>query len=122
MVHINRPSRLTLLASRRPPSHFPRTDIVGEEGLEIEIIQIEFPINPSQRRVAATQGREMQTKTRFTIQVPGGTTVGCDTAEQVLDALNDLKNAEGVTVTDLQTGMGGLTREALEELANGERE
>jgi hypothetical protein len=56
------------------------------------------------------------------IQVPGGTNVGCDTAEQVLDALNDLKNAEGVTVVDLQTGMSELTREALEELANGERE
>jgi hypothetical protein len=56
------------------------------------------------------------------IQVPGGTNVGCDTAEQVLDALNDLKSAEGVTVVDLQTGMSELTREALEELANGERE
>jgi hypothetical protein len=72
--------------------------------------------------MAVAQGREMQAKTRFTIQVPGGATVGCDTAEQVLDALNDLKSAEGVTVTDLQTGMGGLTREALEELANAERE
>ncbi len=56
------------------------------------------------------------------IHVPGGTDVGCDTAEQVLDALNDLKNAEGVTVADLQTGMSELTREALEELANEERE
>jgi hypothetical protein len=64
----------------------------------------------------------MQPKTRFRIQVPGGTDIGCDTAEQVLDALNDLKNAEGVTVADLQTGMSGLTREALEELANDERE
>ena len=64
----------------------------------------------------------MQPKTRFRIQVPGGTDIGCDTAEQVLDALNDLKNAEGVTVADLQTGMSGLTREALEELANSERE
>ena len=64
----------------------------------------------------------MQPKTRFMIQVPGGTTIGCDTAEQVLDALNDLKNAKGVTVADLQTGMSELTREALEELANGERE
>lgn len=61
-------------------------------------------------------------KTRFLIQVPGGTNVGCDTADDVLDALNDLKNAEGVTVSDLQTGMGELTREALEELANNERE
>jgi hypothetical protein len=64
----------------------------------------------------------MQPKTRFMIQVPGGTNIGCDTAEQVLDALNDLKNAEGVTVADLQTGMSGLTRAALEELANSERE
>jgi hypothetical protein len=56
------------------------------------------------------------------IQVPGGTNIGCDTAEQVLDALNNLKNADGVTVADLQTGMSELTREALEELANGERE
>jgi hypothetical protein len=56
------------------------------------------------------------------IQVPGGTNVGCDTADQVLDVLNDLKNAEGVTVSDLQTGMGELTREVLEELANDERE
>jgi len=64
----------------------------------------------------------MQSKTRFLIQVPGETNVGCDTADQVLDVLNDLKNAEGVTVSDLQTGMGELTREALEELANDERE
>jgi hypothetical protein len=64
----------------------------------------------------------MQPKTRFMIQVPGGANIGCDTAEQVLDALNDLKNAEGITVADLQTGMSELTREALEELANGERE
>jgi hypothetical protein len=61
-------------------------------------------------------------KTRFMIQVPGGTNIGCDTAEQVLDALNNLKNAQGVTVADLQTGMSELTREALEELANDERE
>ena len=64
----------------------------------------------------------MEPKTRFLIQVPGGTNVGCDTADQVLDVLNDLKNAEGVTVADLQTGMGELTREALVELANDERE
>ena len=64
----------------------------------------------------------MPPKTRFLIKVPGGTDVGCDTAEQVLDALNDLKTSEGVTVADLQTGMTELTREALEELANGERE
>jgi hypothetical protein len=56
------------------------------------------------------------------IQVPGGTDVGCDTADQVLDALDKLKDTQGVTVADLQTGMGGLTREALEELANDERE
>jgi hypothetical protein len=56
------------------------------------------------------------------IHVPGGTDVGCDTADQILDALNGLKNAEGVTVADLQTGMSDLTREAIEELANDERE
>jgi hypothetical protein len=56
------------------------------------------------------------------IQVPGGTNVGCDTADQVLDALDKLKDTKGVTVADLQTGMGELTREALEELANDERE
>jgi hypothetical protein len=61
-------------------------------------------------------------KTRFMIQVPGGTNVGCDTADEVLDALDKLKDTKGVTVADLQTGMGGLTREALEELANDERE
>ncbi|MEA2804667.1 MAG: hypothetical protein QOG78_1086 [Rhodospirillaceae bacterium] len=64
----------------------------------------------------------MQPKTRFMIQVPGGTNVGCDTADQVLDALDKLKDTKGVAVTDLQTGMGELTREALEELANDERE
>ena len=72
--------------------------------------------------MTTTQGRDMQPKTRFMIQVPGGTNIGCDTAEQVLDALNDLKNAEGVIVADLQTGMNELTREAIEELANEERE
>ena len=64
----------------------------------------------------------MQPQTRFLIKVPAGSDVGCDTADQVLDVLNNLKNAEGVTVSDLQTGMGELTREALEELANDERE
>jgi hypothetical protein len=64
----------------------------------------------------------MPPKTRFLIQVPGRANVGCDTADEVLDALNDLKNTQGVTVADLQTGMKDLTREALEELANGERE
>ena len=64
----------------------------------------------------------MPSKTRFVIHVPGRTDIGCDTAEQVLDALNDLPNTEGVTVADLQTGMRELTREVLEELANGERE
>jgi hypothetical protein len=61
-------------------------------------------------------------KTRFTIQVPGKTSIGCNTADEVLDALNDLKDAQGVTVDDLQTGMKDLTREAIEELANDERE
>ena len=64
----------------------------------------------------------MPPKTRFMIHVPGRTDIGCDTAEQVLDALNDLESTEGVTVADLQTGMRELTREVLEELANGERE
>ena len=64
----------------------------------------------------------MPPKTRFVIRIPGKADVGCDTAEQVLDALNDLKNAKGVTVADLQTGMKELTREALEGLANEERE
>ena len=64
----------------------------------------------------------MPPKTRFVIHVPGKTDIGCDTADQVLDALNDLKNAGGVTVSDLQTGMKELSREAIEELANGERE
>ena len=64
----------------------------------------------------------MPPKTRFVIHVPGGTDIGCDTAEQVLDALNDLKSTEGVTVADLQTGMKEVSREGLEEIANGERE
>jgi len=64
----------------------------------------------------------MQPKTRFLIRVPGGTDFGCDTADQVLDVLNGLKDAKGVTVSDLQTGMSELTREGLEELANDERE
>jgi hypothetical protein len=61
-------------------------------------------------------------KTRFMIQVPGGASIGCNTADEVLDALNDLKSTQGVTVSDLQTGMKDLTREAIEELANDERE
>jgi hypothetical protein len=56
------------------------------------------------------------------IHVPKRTDIRCDTAEQVLDALNDLKSTVGVTVADLQTGMKELTPERLEELANGERE
>lgn len=64
----------------------------------------------------------MPPKTRFVIHVPGRADIGCDTADQVLDALNDLKNAEGVTVADQQTGMKELTREAIEALANDERE
>jgi ubiquinone/menaquinone biosynthesis C-methylase UbiE len=66
--------------------------------------------------------RKDMPKTRFVIRVPGKTDVGCDTADQVLDALNNLKNAKGVTVADLQTGMNELSQEALEELANEERE
>ena len=47
----------------------------------------------------------MPPKTRFVIRVPGRADVGFDTAEQVLDALNDLKNAKGVTVADLQAAL-----------------
>ncbi len=64
----------------------------------------------------------MPPKTRFLIHVPGRTDIGCDTAAQVLDALNDLKKAEGVTVADQQTGMKEVSREAIEALANDERE
>ena len=64
----------------------------------------------------------MPPKTRFLIQVPGERGIGCNTADEVLDALDDVKNAKGVTVADLQTGMSELSREAIEELANGERE
>jgi hypothetical protein len=71
--------------------------------------------------VAVTEEGNMS-KTRFTIRVPGGKDIGCDTADEVLDALNDLKDTKGVTVADQQTGMKELTREALEALANEERE
>lgn len=64
----------------------------------------------------------MPPKTRFVIHVPGRADVGCDTADEVLDVLNDLESAEGVTVADLQTGMKELSREAIEALANDERE
>ena len=64
----------------------------------------------------------MPPKTRFVIHVPGRTDIGCDTADEVLDALNGLKSTEGVTVADLQTGMKKLSREAIEALANDERE
>jgi hypothetical protein len=64
----------------------------------------------------------MPPKTRFVIHVPGRADIGFDTAEQVLDALNDLQSTEGVTVADLQTGMKEVSREGLEELANAERE
>lgn len=64
----------------------------------------------------------MPPKTRFVIQVPGKADIGCDTADAVLDALNDLKDAKGVIVSDLQTGMKELSREAIEALANEERE
>jgi hypothetical protein len=56
------------------------------------------------------------------IHVPGESEIGCNTADEVLDALNGLKSADGVTVADLQTGMKDLAREAIEELANDERE
>ena len=64
----------------------------------------------------------MPPKTRFVIQVPGKADIGCDTADAVLDALNDLKDAKGAVVSDLQTGMKELSREAIEALANEERE
>ena len=64
----------------------------------------------------------MQPKKRFLIKVPGGTDLERDTADQVLDVLDDLKNVKGVAVSDLQTGMVELSREGLEELANDERE
>lgn len=64
----------------------------------------------------------MPPKTRFVIRVPGRADVGCDTADEVLDVLNDLKSTEGVTVADLQTGMKELSRDAIEALANDERE
>ncbi len=60
--------------------------------------------------------------TRFTIHVPGRPEIGCNTADEVLDALNDLKGTKGVTVSDLQTGMRDLDRESIVELANAERE
>jgi len=64
----------------------------------------------------------MPSKTRFTIQVPGKDNIGCNTADEVIDALNALKSSKGVTVADLQTGLKDLSREAIEELANAERE
>lgn len=64
----------------------------------------------------------MPPKTRFLIHVPGRADIGYDTAEDVLDALNDLKSTDGVTVEDVQTGLKEVTRAGLEELANGERE
>jgi hypothetical protein len=64
----------------------------------------------------------MPPKTRFVIHIPGKADIGCDTADAVLDALNDLKDAKGVIVADLQTGMKELSREAIEALANEERE
>ena len=64
----------------------------------------------------------MPPKTRFVIRVPGKADIGCNTADEVLDALNDLKSTDGVTVADLQTGMKELSREAIVALANDERE
>jgi hypothetical protein len=69
-----------------------------------------------------TEEKDMPPKTRFVIHVPGKADIGCDTADAVLDALNDLKDAKGVIVADLQTGMKELSREAIEALANEERE
>jgi hypothetical protein len=64
----------------------------------------------------------MPPKARFMVRLPEGKSIGCDTADAVIDALNDLKDTKGVTVSDMQTGMNDLSREAIEELANGERE
>ena len=64
----------------------------------------------------------MPPKTRFVIHIPGRADIGCDTADAVLDALDDLKDAKGVIVADLQTGLKELSREAIEALANEERE
>ena len=60
--------------------------------------------------------------TRFTVKIPGKPDVGCNTADEVLDVLNDFKGVKGVSVADLQTGMSNLTREAIVDLANAERE
>jgi len=35
-----------------------------------------------------------------TASLSGRTDIGCNTADEVIDALNGLKDAEGVTVTD----------------------
>jgi hypothetical protein len=64
----------------------------------------------------------MPPKNRFVIHIPGKADIGCDTADAVLDALNDLKGTKGVVVSDLQTGMKELSREAIVALANDERE
>ena len=69
-----------------------------------------------------TEEGDMAPKNRFVIRIPGRADIGCDTADGVLDALNDLKSTDGVTVADLQTGMKELSREAIEALANDERE
>ena len=69
-----------------------------------------------------TEEEDMPPKTRFVIRVPGKADIGCDTADAVLDALNDLKGTDGVVVADQQTGMKELSREAIEALANDERE
>lgn len=61
-------------------------------------------------------------KTRFLIHIAGQADRGCNTADEVLDALSELKDAKKATVTDQQTGMKDLTREAIVELANAERE
>ena len=61
-------------------------------------------------------------KTRFLIELPGGKQMGFDKADAVLDALNDLADAKGAKVSDQQTGMKDLGREALVALANAERE
>jgi len=64
----------------------------------------------------------MAKKTRFAIRTPGRSDIGCNTADEVLDRLDELKDVKGLTVADLQTGMSDLTREEVVNLANAERE
>ena len=64
----------------------------------------------------------MAKKTRFAIRTPGRSDIGCNTADEVLDRLDELKDVKGLIIADLQTGMTDLTREEVVNLANAERE